>query len=487
MTEAADAIFEIDPTSDAPIPKLTALLDEPGSGDAVFGRLRARSLWAAARRRRFRRSRRCCARTARGTAAAAPRSRCSRSTGPGTTAIPAICDVANAPLPGVLQRDPGLDPGSRSQGLSGRGAHATARASRALLAIARDYELAEVLLNLALDPKDLVPVLAELMHEDPTRFRTARSCAPTRRAPSRSPSSRARGRCQPPRFGSWPSSSSFHSVRRGRTQSRRSWPSCARAGDSVGGGSERVRRALWALAVIGLPARSVAALAEDVRRASASPRRTCSRRSRASTLTARSWSHAARGQLAESPFGVRMTAADDLAWLGPKAAAAVPALLRALADVATDEAKVRLIEALGAIGPGAAEARPVLLAQLGDVDSLFARSARWALGAIGCPLTPSRDRGARRAAARVSGFGGRDRGRAADRPRRRVGEGRSARVDRGARGALAAAEDRGGVGDRSHRPRRGSRRSGLDARARETSRRDLARPCAITRSRRSAA
>ena len=304
----------------------------------------------------------------------------------GATAIPAICDVANAPLPGFFSEVPGWirEVGAKEYRAAAR-PHG-ARLAR-LLAMTRDYELAEVLLNLALDPKDLVPVLAELMGTKPDALPTqARSCVSTRRAPSRSPPSSHSWPMPTPRFAPWPSSSSFHSVRREKTRPGAPGP-LPRDRCPLDEDSERVR-ALWALAVIGLPARSVAALTEEVRRASSA------RSELLSALVRLDPDGAAVvdmliAQLGESPFGVRMTAADDLAWLGPKAAAAVPALLRALANVATDEAKVRLIEALGAIGPGAAEARPVLLAQLGDVDSLFARSARWALGAIGCPLTPA--------------------------------------------------------------------------------------------------
>ncbi len=79
---------------------------------------------------------------------------------------------------------------------------------------------------------------------------------------------------------------------------------------------------------------------------------------------------------------VRWEAADALADQGPKAAAAVPALIKALSS-SDMQLRWRAARAVGAIGPKAAAATDALIALLGDDDPLVREYAVDAMGRIG--------------------------------------------------------------------------------------------------------
>jgi HEAT repeat protein len=87
-------------------------------------------------------------------------------------------------------------------------------------------------------------------------------------------------------------------------------------------------------------------------------------------------------KLEDKNAAARREAATVLGGIGPKAEAAVPALLRALDD---DDTQVRqeAMTALGRIGPASREAIPVLLRALRDKDTDYRVLALQALGGIG--------------------------------------------------------------------------------------------------------
>lgn len=78
-------------------------------------------------------------------------------------------------------------------------------------------------------------------------------------------------------------------------------------------------------------------------------------------------------------WGVRQTATDSLARIGP---AAIPALIDALKDP-NAEVRDRAAQALARMGPPARQAVPQLIAALQDPDWKVRRSAARALGQIG--------------------------------------------------------------------------------------------------------
>jgi len=73
-------------------------------------------------------------------------------------------------------------------------------------------------------------------------------------------------------------------------------------------------------------------------------------------------------RLTDDNSEVRKDAAEQLAALGPKARAAVPALIRGLSDDLDDYVRWSMLEALADIGPAAADAIDAIFPLLGDED-----------------------------------------------------------------------------------------------------------------------
>jgi HEAT repeat protein len=86
--------------------------------------------------------------------------------------------------------------------------------------------------------------------------------------------------------------------------------------------------------------------------------------------------------LATPDVETRYHVARALARLGPAAGHAVPVLRETLAD-ADAEVRMEAVWALAAIGPAAASAVPALLRALGDADAQVRAGAAWALAHVG--------------------------------------------------------------------------------------------------------